>query len=109
MAFPVVIQPSGDAFLLKYAHWRATHRSEWEADRWPNGMRARNDSLSEARDRHSLAPEDALKADVLREVHFGLGRRTPHRVIDRIGDDTAQVIAVRHTAQRDLTPDDFDL
>jgi len=43
-----------------------------------------------------------------RELHYGSGRRTTHRVLFRVLEhNVVEVMAIRHFAQQDVTPDDF--
>lgn len=56
-----------------------------------------------------LAHESAEFPFELRELHYGSGRRTTHRALFRVVDDCVEVLAIRHHAQRDVSPDDIDL
>ena len=42
----------------------------------------------------------------LRQITFGLGNKPTHRVVFEIRGDTVYVLAVRHLAQADITPND---
>lgn len=78
------------------------------AESWLLGIENAIDSLGLNPERGSIARESDAFDETLRELFYGSGRRKTHRIVYRIieDDDCVEVLAVRHFAQRDLTPDD---
>jgi plasmid stabilization system protein ParE len=84
--------------------WYA-ERSEEAADRWYNGFMKLIDSLAADPHRHPVALEDPRFPLELRQVNYGSGRRTTHRILYTIRPDTVVVYAVRHAAQEEWRPE----
>jgi plasmid stabilization system protein ParE len=84
--------------------WYA-EQSEEAADRWYTGFIGVLDSLAENPHRHPLALEDHRIPLELRQVNYGSGRRTTHRILFTIRPDTVVVYAVRHAAQEEWRPE----
>ncbi len=110
MTYRVVTTSRVDREIGQITQWYFERSgSEKVADKWFFGIQAAISTLIENPDRLPLAPESrAFPFDVF-ELHYVSGRRKTHRVLFRIGeaDSLVQVIGVRHSAQRDLTPDDI--
>ncbi len=109
MTYAVVILPRAKAQLLEQALWWSENRSAEQAFRWLAGFEAKLASLAENPQRCGVARESDAFDFVLRELHFGLGRRkATHRAVFEIRDNAVLVHSVRHLAQRDLTTGDVD-
>ena len=87
--------------------YRSRSLSEEVANRWLLGFQEAIASLASAPDRCSLAHESRLFSFEIRELMYGSGRRKTHRALFRIKSHEVEIIAIRHVAQRDLTPDDL--
>jgi plasmid stabilization system protein ParE len=87
--------------------WWKHNRSAEQADRWYQGIHAEIRSLSDSPERCSLAAENDLLAQGIRELLFGLGRHPTHRIVFAIDGATVVVFRVRHTSQDALASDDL--
>jgi plasmid stabilization system protein ParE len=103
MRYTVIITDPARDQLLEIARWWAENRSGEQAIRWYDGFCDALQSLTNSPEKHRLARENALFKDELRELYYGLSRRT-HRAIFRIDGDVVRVVAVRHLAQDDIRP-----
>jgi hypothetical protein len=63
-------------------------------------------SLEDDPDRCPFARENASIPIEIRQLSYGLSRKT-HRAIFAVRSDRVVVYAIRHLAQRDLLPDDI--
>jgi plasmid stabilization system protein ParE len=88
--------------------WWAEHRSLPQALHWLQQIHARIASLREDPERCQLAHEAPRFPFELRELLFGVGRRSSHRILFRVVGETVEVLAVRHAAQADVEQDEFD-
>ena len=104
---PVVILPTAEALLLDTAKWWADHRSTDQAERWYEGIIAAMESLAENPRRCPIARENPKFPYEVRELLFGLSSRPTHRVLYTIRPESVVIVAVRHVAQQDVTPDDI--
>jgi len=79
------------------------------AETWLHGVQDLVDSLADNPHRGALARESESFEEAIYELNYGSGRRKTHRILFRIIEDEnlVEVVGVRHTAQRDLTPDDI--
>jgi len=77
------------------------------ASDWSDGIYSLIEDLSHTADRHPPACELEVVEGDLREVHYGSGRRTTHRIIYQIIGERVVILRIRHTSQRELTPDDI--
>jgi plasmid stabilization system protein ParE len=76
--------------------------------RWKAGVRRAIASLGKNPLRGGIAHESDYFDFELREILYGLGRKKTHRILYRITPEAVEIIAVRHVAQQDFTPDDLD-
>lgn len=76
------------------------------AERWYNGLLKTINRLRRNPHSHALAHESDDFPFEIRELLYGSGRRKTHRIVFRIENDLVKVLAVRHIARADLTPDD---
>ncbi|MEQ8848366.1 type II toxin-antitoxin system RelE/ParE family toxin [Botrimarina sp.] len=93
---------------LQAAHdWWADNRSAEQASGWYSAIKGKIDNLKLSHRRCSLAAENSLVDQELRQALFGVGRRVTHRIVFTIDDNRIVVLRVRHVAQRTLTRDDL--
>jgi len=86
--------------------WYAENYSLDFAARWYDGLTQAIHDLAQHPHRFGFAHENSKFSFEVRELLFG-GRRYKHRVLFTIHDDQVLVLHIRHSAQRDLTDDDF--
>lgn len=77
------------------------------ASDWFNGIHTLIADLSHTADTYPPAREFEMIEGDLREVHYGSGRRTTHRIIFEIIGRRVLILRIRHVSQRDLTQDDL--
>jgi plasmid stabilization system protein ParE len=93
---------------IQAAHdWWAEHRSAEQAARWYRGINAAIKTLERSPDRCSVATEEDLLAQGVRQFLYGLGRKRTHRIVFAIDGDEVIVFRVRHTSQAALSPEDL--
>jgi plasmid stabilization system protein ParE len=108
MTYDVIIPPRVKVQLRVAATWYArTSYSQEIADRWHRGFVAVLGALCNEPNRFGLAQESEHFPYDVREVLYGSGRRKTHRALFRIARARVEVLAIRHVAQRELTPDDL--
>ena len=107
MSLPVLVMPEAERNLLETAEWWARNRSLAQAERWYDGFVIALERLGDHADEYSLARENHRFPYELRELHFGIGSHATHRALFVIRSDVVVVVAIRHAAQRDVTPDDL--
>ncbi|HWL07093.1 MAG TPA: type II toxin-antitoxin system RelE/ParE family toxin [Planctomicrobium sp.] len=105
MSYRVLITGPAKRDLRAIVAWWSEHRSTEQAQRWYSRIYPAIAALSEQPDRCPLAPETDLLPSGLRQLHFGLSRRTTHRILFTIVGGEVRVLRVRHTAQNDLSAD----
>jgi plasmid stabilization system protein ParE len=103
----VIILPRAKRQLLNQATWWSENRSAEQAFRWRDGFERALNALAEYPERCRTARESDAFAFVIRELHFGLGRRPTHWAVFEVRGDEVIVYSVRHLGQSDLTPDDL--
>ena len=108
MSVPIILQPEAEEQIISAARWWAQHRSAEQAERWYAGILDAIGSLADTASRHPAAHENEQFPCDLRQMNFGIGRRPTHRVLFTIRPDAVVVLSVRHAAQDEVTPDDFD-
>ena len=106
MSLDVVVMPRAESDLRQSTEWWANNRDAEQAGRWWYGILEKIESLAENPERCPLARENPKHPCELRELHFGLGSRTTHRILFTIRPDKVVVVAVRHAAQDDWNPND---
>lgn len=95
---------------LQIAHdWWAVNRSAIQAERWYDRFVAVLDSISADPDRFARAPESLPTDCVVREAHFGLGKRATHRALFTIRDNSVVVLSIRHSSQRNLNLEELSV
>ena len=107
MKYRVTIQPRAKRQLLDQALWWSENRSAEQAFHWLEGFEQALSSLASNPERCSVARESEIFDIVIRELHYGVRNKPTHRAIFEIRQDEVIVYTIRHSAQRDLTPDDL--
>ena len=103
----VIVQPTAKIQISENAVWWSERRSFEEAIRWLIMIEETINSLAENAERHPLARESESFDFNVRQVNAGLSGKRTHRILFSTHDDRVVVYAVRHLAQRDITPDDL--
>ena len=90
--------------------WRERHLSPGAADRWYDALNAALDELADPDafpTGYAPSREAEDLGEPLRDKLFGVGRRPSHRLIFRVTPAAVEVVALRGTAQPDLTRRDL--
>jgi hypothetical protein len=77
------------------------------ATAWYDGFLDELETLEQNPRRGSIAAENELFDFELRELYYGSGKRLTHRALYRITGNVAEVLTIRHHAERPLGPDDL--
>lgn len=105
MTFRLRITDEAAESLLSIARWYAeTSQSAEVAAEWYDGFIAEFERIEANPWYGSLAPENEQFDFELREIHYGSGRRSTHRALYRIVENTVEVLAIRHHAQGPIEP-----
>lgn len=107
MSRPVILTEPAFEHFRRNAQWWATHHSVEQAERWYAGFLKELESLEDNPERCPLARENVNFPYELRELHYGVGPRSTHRALFIIRPDSVLILAIRHAAQDDVTPDDL--
>ncbi len=107
MTYRVVVTRRAERDIQDAARWWTTNRSPEQANRWLSGLERQLRLLAIAPTRCAVAAENERFAFELRELHYGPGRRSTHRVLFTIADELVLVLAVRHVAQDRLESEDL--
>jgi len=103
--FVIVIQPRADAATLEAFTWIA-ERSPAAAARWLTGLRKAIAKLAEGPLRHPVALEESERFGlVIRQSLYGR-RRGVYRILFSVEADVISVLAIRHSAQGPVAPED---
>lgn len=107
MTYEVEIsKPAENDIRVAFEWWR-NNRSADEAERWYDMIIPAIATLSENPDRCPLTQETELLPTGLRQLLFGAGRKTTHRIVFTIDGERVVILRVRHVAQHDLTEADL--
>jgi plasmid stabilization system protein ParE len=104
----VDVLPRAKLQLYDAAIWWADHRSLEEAARWLEHLESAIRSLATDAERYPLAHESPNFDFPLHQMNFGFSRHPTHRVLFSVAGDRVVVYAVRHLAQKDLTPENLE-
>jgi len=107
VTYRVLISSRARRDLSQISRWWAENRDATQASQWYDGMLAALRSLNENPAGHPLAHEDERFPYELHELHFGLSSRATHRALFTIESDCVVILAIRHAAQREVTPGDI--
>lgn len=103
MIYQVVLNDRAEKQLEDAYLWYAEH-SPASAVTWYNGFLDAIDSLRTNPARCQIAAENDLFPVEVRQLLYG--RRKNHRALFTIRENVVFVFSVRHTARRDVTPED---
>ena len=87
--------------------WLVMHRPLGRAWAWEAALKAALAKLDDDPGRHPLCTDPAVQGRGLRQVAFGPGRRSTHRLVFTVDGDTLTLRTVRGLGQDDLTPEDL--
>jgi plasmid stabilization system protein ParE len=104
MIYQVVLNDRAEKQLEEAYVWYA-ERSPASAVKWYNGFLDTLESLRTNPARCQIAAENPLFSVEVRQLLYG--RRKNHRALFTIRGNIVFVFSVRHTAQRDATPEDL--
>ena len=103
-----------EVFLTKTAKRQMNAAADWYAeqnpsvaDTWFNGLLARVNSLDDNPLQYALARKSEFLPVELRQMLYGSGKRTTHRILFVIREQTIVIYQIRHVAMRDVTADDL--
>jgi len=105
MSFDVLVTERAAQELNRAADWIAGDAPD-TSEKWFNDFVEALVSLGEHPERCGLARENDHFPFDLRQLLYG--RRRSHRALFTIRHDSVVVLSVRHTAQRDLKPEDLE-
>jgi plasmid stabilization system protein ParE len=107
MTYEVVLTDRAYEQLEAAYKWWADHRSQAQAAKWYNSFADAIASLANRPTRCPLSRENGPFPYEMRDLYFGTGGRRTHRAVFRVHGKKVVVLAIRHLAQQDLTPDDL--
>lgn len=94
--------------IHRISDWYLTESNSVEvASKWYNGIQKALKRLKDNPESFSLAHESDEFPFDLRQLLYGSGKRKTHRALFRIVGNTVEILAVRHLAQRDVSPEDI--
>lgn len=93
--------------IAETVRWYSDNYSADFAARWYDGLIEQLKDLSQEPERHPLARENDRDDFELRELHFGAGKRTTHRIVFHVAGSAVKVLGIRHVAQRDFEADEL--
>ena len=105
MTYRLLITQRAAADLEEAYRWYA-ERSPEGAVRWYNGFLDALDTLAADPERCPLAPEDSKFPIEVRQLLYG--RRRSYRALFTVRPDAVVVLHIRHTARRELRPDELE-
>lgn len=109
MNYEVVLTSKASLQLSQAALWWSENRSEQQAALWLEGFQSAIKRLATNPERYGKAREsDQYEfAFPVRQLLYGLSNKPTHRALFQIRANTVYVVAIRHLAERDVTPGDI--
>jgi len=107
MKYLVVLTDRAHADLEAAHSWWAENRSREQAEKWYNKFADAIESLADQPERFTLSYESSQFPFPIRDLRFGIGKRSTHRAVFTIRNDMVLVLSIRHLAQRAITPDEL--
>jgi plasmid stabilization system protein ParE len=104
MTYRVLLTDRAASDLDEAYRWYA-ERSEEGAVRWYDGFVDALATLERNPERCALARENRKFSIEIRQLPYG--RRRNWRALFTVREDAVVVLHIRHTARREVTPDDF--
>ena len=102
MKYEVVITARAEQEAQAIHDWWAENRSAEQAARWYTEFWNAVVSLEQAPDRCALAAENDRFPYEIRQLNFGIGRKSTHRIVYAIRPTEVVVLRVRHLAQQEI-------
>src|SRR5688572_20146619 len=106
MTYRVIVTARAKADIREAVAWWRDNRSGLQAERWLDKIEPALTSLARTPERCPLAPEADLVETDLRQLHFGVRRKTTHRIIFTVEGADVIIFRIRHIARDSLTADD---
>ena len=106
MSYRVIIQPRAFDDLDKAYEYLSTRYSAQTATAWYNGFIETLYSLSENPLRFGYARENHKFAAEIRQLLYRRHKNV-HRALYAVEGDAVRILCIRHSAQRDVTPEDI--
>jgi plasmid stabilization system protein ParE len=107
MTYHVVITGPAKRDIHEALTWWSKHRSSEQAERWYSKIYPAIPTLSAEPERCPIAPETDLLESGLRQLRFGVRRKTTHRILFTIVGQEVRILRIRHVAQKLLDLDDL--
>jgi plasmid stabilization system protein ParE len=108
MSYEVVLHGRVEQQLEESARWWAENRSAKQAEEWFAGFVHAIMSLRNNPERFALAAENQEFPFEVRELHYGMGKKTTHRALFTIRPNMVYVFVIRHVSQDEVDPDNLD-
>jgi plasmid stabilization system protein ParE len=102
----VVLSETAKNELESAYEWWATNRSRDKADQWYNGFLMEMLRLERSPERYAVASENDEFPLEIRQLNYGVGRKSTHRAVFTIQANRVIILRVRHLAQKLLDPAD---
>lgn len=99
MEFLVEISPSAEADIEEAYLWWAKNRSPEQAGRWYREILIAVGQLATMPERCAPCEEVDPGEIELRQLLFGLGGSTTHRIVFAVSGQTVSILRVRHIAR----------
>ena len=98
--FDVQITAPAESDIQQNFVWWRDNRDPDQAAQWYDSIYPAIESLRNMPRRCALAREHEMYSGELRQLHFGVGRRTTHRIVFAIEGETVFILAVLHQRQQ---------
>lgn len=108
MNYKILITETARNDLRQIVNWWSQNRSIQQAEAWYDKIFPAIQTLTNHPERCPVANEYDLLDGALRQLHFGVSRKTTHRIVFTISNGTVVILRVRHIAQDSLSPDDLN-
>jgi plasmid stabilization system protein ParE len=106
MKYRIVVSTRAEQDRDRAFEWFSAHYSQDFADRWYEGISETIHSIAQNPQLCHRARENQSVSFDLYEVLYGK-RRNKHRILFTLEGNAVVVLHIRHSAQRDLTEEDF--
>ncbi|NEP40582.1 MAG: type II toxin-antitoxin system RelE/ParE family toxin [Okeania sp. SIO2H7] len=83
--------------------WMIDQLSPETAEKWFDGLMESVESLNKSPKRCSLAPENDVFSEEIRQLLYGKGRGT-YRILFTVSESTVYILHVRHASRQSLEP-----
>jgi plasmid stabilization system protein ParE len=102
MTYQIIVMPRAEREAQTNRDWWAANRSLEQATRWYEEFSKSVLSLEQNPDRCALAAETEHFPYKVRQLNFGIGRKSTHRLVFTIRAKDVVILRVRHLAQQDV-------